>query len=161
MVLNAQNVQLDLDTVIERNKGALIAVLYEIQEFYRYLPEDVLRSLSVKINKPLIELYRVATFYKLFSLKKRGRYQVKVCTGTACHVRGSGQLVDEISDSLCVCRGETSADGEFSLETVNCLGACALGPLVEVNGKYHGNMTPKTTQDLLMKIKNGDNNKAE
>ncbi len=147
----------NLDLSLERNKGALIAILYDIQEHYRYLPEDVLKELAQKIGKPLIEIYRVATFYKLFSLKQRGRHQLKVCTGTACHVRGSERLVEEISKSLCVCRGETSADGEYSLDTVNCLGACALGPLVEVDGEYHGNTTPQSLKTILEKLKSGEN----
>lgn len=151
------NTPFDLDLSLERNKAALIAVLCDIQEHYRYLPEDVLRELSRKLDKPLIDIYRVATFYKLFSLEKRGRHQLKVCTGTACHVRGSEELVEEISRDLCVCRGETSADGEYSLVTVNCLGACALGPLVEVDGEYHGNITKKSLKAILDKLKAGKN----
>ncbi|MBS4023055.1 MAG: NAD(P)H-dependent oxidoreductase subunit E [Dethiobacter sp.] len=156
MAVRHQKEPLDLDLVISDNKQRIIAILYEIQKHYRYLPEDVLRELSVKINKPPIEIYRIATFYKLFSLKKKGRHQVTVCTGTACHVRGSEQLVEDIAGSLCVCRGETSADGEYSLTTVNCLGACARGPLVEVDGEYHGNVTSKKLKIILKKLKSGE-----
>jgi NADH-quinone oxidoreductase subunit E len=158
MAVQHKNEALNLDAVIEHNKQGIIAMLYAIQQHYRYLPEDVLRELSQKIDKPLIEIYRIATFYKLFSLTRRGRHQVTVCTGTACHVRGSEQLVDDISNELCICRGETSADGEFSLTTVNCLGACARGPLVEVDGEYHGNVTQKQLKGILKKLKAGNNN---
>lgn len=140
---------IDLEAVVDSNRRSLIAMLYAIQQHYNYLPEAVLRELAEKLDKPLIELYRVVTFYKLFSLEPRGRHRVVVCTGTACHIRGSEQIADEISRCLCVERGKTSADGEYSLDTVNCLGACAMGPLVEVDGEYHGNMTKKELSKIL------------
>ena len=148
--------QFNLDEVIDGNSNSIIGLLYAIQQYYRYLPEPVLRELSEKIDKPLIEIYRLATFYKLFSLTPRGRHQVTVCTGTACHVRGSNEIVNEISRKLCVCSGETSDDGEVSLNTVNCLGACALGPLVEIDGKYHGNISKEDLGTILEKVKKGE-----
>ena len=160
MKVKANN-PIDLQAVIDQHSRSLIAMLYAIQEHYNYLPEDILRELAVKLDKPLIEIYRVATFYKLFSLEPLGRHKITVCTGTACHVRGSEQLADEISSCLCVKRGETSPDGEYSLKTVNCLGACALGPLVEVDGEYHGNLTKKELQKILKDLKNSSDETAK
>lgn len=148
---------IDLAEVVAQNNRSLITMLYAVQKHYNYLPESVLRELAKMIDKPLIEVYRVATFYKLFSLKPRGRHKVVVCTGTACHVRGSEQIADEASRCLCVERGKTSEDGEFSLDTVNCLGGCALGPLVEVNGEYHGNLTKTELRNILEKLKQSSN----
>jgi NADH-quinone oxidoreductase subunit E len=144
---------IDLAEVVALNKHSLIAMLYAVQKHYNYLPESVLRELAKTINKPLIEIYRVATFYKLFSLEPRGRHKVVVCTGTACHVRGSEQIADEASRCLCLERGKTSEDGEFSLDTVNCLGGCALGPLIEVDGEYHGNLTKTELRKILENLK--------
>lgn len=143
----------DLATVVAQKRSSLIDMLYAIQKHYNYLPENVLRELAKMIDKPLIEIYRVATFYKLFSLQPRGRHKVVVCTGTACHVRGSEQIAEEVSRCLCLDRGKTSEDGEFSFETVNCLGGCALGPLVEVDGEYHGNLTKTELGKILEKLK--------
>lgn len=144
---------IDLAAVVEQNSRSLIAMLFAVQEHYNYLPENVLRDLAKRLNKPLIEIYRVATFYKLFSLQPKGRHKIVVCTGTACHVRGSEQIADEVSRCLCVERGKTSEDGEFSLDTVNCLGACALGPLIEVDGEYHGNLTKTELHKIMDKLK--------
>ncbi len=146
--------QMDLSAFVkEHDDSCLIKMLYAIQGHFNYLPEAVLRELAVLLNKPLIELYRIVTFYKVFSLEPRGRHKVTVCTGTACHVRGSEEIVEEASRCLCVERGKTSADGEYTLETVNCLGACALGPLVEIDGEYHGNLNKMDLRKLLEKMK--------
>lgn len=144
---------LDLDQLIAQNRRAIINILVAIQERYRYLPESVLAELADKLGMPLIEIYSLATFYKLFSLTPRGRHQIVICTGTACHVRGSEKLVDEVSRCLCLERGETTPDGEFSLDTVNCLGACALGPLVIVDQKYHGNMAVSEMNKIIQELK--------
>ncbi|MBT9172365.1 MAG: NADP-reducing hydrogenase subunit HndA [Syntrophomonadaceae bacterium] len=144
---------MDLSAMVKEHDRSLIQLLYAIQSHFNYLPEAVLRELAVLLNKPLMELYRIVTFYKVFSLEPRGRHKVTVCTGTACHVRGSEEIVEEVSRCLCVERGKTSADGEYTLETVNCLGACALGPLAEIDGEYHGNLNKVELRKILEKMK--------
>ncbi len=132
-----------------QNNVSLVALLQEVQERYNYLPEDVLRELAREKNLSLMEMYSVATFYKSFSLQPRGKHKVATCSGTACHVRGSEKVTEELSRVLGIKPGETSQDGAYSLETVNCLGACALAPLVVVDGEYHGNMTAARAAALI------------
>jgi NADH-quinone oxidoreductase subunit E len=134
------------DRIIDEYKGdktALIQVLLEIQRENRWLAKDVLTSVCEKLGVPLSRAYRVATFYKAFSLKPQGRHRISVCMGTACHVRNSPRLLDRVTDAVNIKPGETSADLRFSLETVNCLGCCALGPVMVVDGEYHSNPSPK------------------
>lgn len=135
------------------NNHSLVTLLHQVQESYNYLPEDVLRALAKEKNIPLIDLYRVATFYSLFSLKPKGKHKILTCTGTACHVRGSEKVTEEISRVLKILPGETTEDGEYSLEAVNCLGACALAPLVVVDEQYHANMTPGQVGSLFNGVK--------
>jgi len=118
-------------------RGGLIATLEEIQSEYGYLPEDTLRIVAARTGRSLVDVIGVASFYNLFSLKPRGRHLVSVCLGTACHVRGSHAILDEFEAQLGVGVGETTADDEFTLKTVNCLGACALGPVVVIDGRYY------------------------
>jgi len=127
----------------------LIEVLQDIQAKYNYLPEDVLRKVSQELEVPLIEVFRVANFYKAFTLKPRGKHLVTICMGTACHVRGAPKFVDEVLGYLKIKPGETTPDGVFTVETVNCLGACALGPVVVMDGKYHKHMTTEKLRLLL------------
>ena len=141
MVLSAERIHVDKKKFINKNGKSLVALLQDIQEQYNYLPEDVLRDVAAKQNLSLMDIYSVATFYKSFTLYPRGRHQVVTCSGTACHVRGSEKVTHEISRMLGIKPGETTADGEYSLESVNCLGACALAPLLVVDGEYHGNVT--------------------
>ena len=103
---------------------------------------------SDKLGVPLSQVYRVATFYKAFSLIPQGRHLFTVCMGTACHVRGSPRLLDRVEDTLKIKPGETSKDQKFTLETVNCLGCCALGPVMVADGNYHSNPSPKEVEDL-------------
>ena len=131
------------------NGLSIVTVLQSIQEKYNYLPEDLLKKTAQEMNIPLIEVYSVATFYKSFSLVPRGEHMIVTCMGTACHVRGSDAVTEEISRLLNVNRGATSNDGKYTLECVNCLGACALAPLVIVDGQYHGNMTPAKIHRLF------------
>ena len=131
----------------------LLSVLQDIQAKYGYLPEEKLIETSETLDMPLIDVYGVATFYKSFSLTPRGRHQVKVCLGTACHVRGANRIGKEIERKLAVGPGETSEDGEFSLETVMCLGCCAIGPVVVIDGKYYGQVTPMKVESILRTIK--------
>ena len=129
----------------------LIGILQDIQAEYNYLPYDSLIQVSEKMKIPFSQIYSMATFFKAFSLKERGKHLVTVCMGTACHVRKAPKIVEEISRSLGIKTGETTPDLKFTFETVNCLGACALGPVVVIDGKYHGNMTARKVASLLKK----------
>ena len=131
---------------------ALIMILQDVQKHYRYLPEDALRAVAKSMKLPLAQIYGVATFYRAFTLKPTGRNHICVCTGTACHVRQAVVIVDKLERDLGITAGETTADGEVSLETVNCLGACALGPLVTANGIYYGNMTVTKVDRMLSEV---------
>ena len=133
------------------NRDSLISILQDIQSEYHYLPEDALRAVASQLKLPLIQAYGVATFFKAFSLKPRGEHIVSVCLGTACHVRGAPAMLDEVKRQLGVDPGETTKDMQFSLETVNCLGACALGPIMVVDGNYHGQMSPGKVKKILKK----------
>jgi len=117
--------------------SSLIAVMQDLNRECRYVPEEALRVIARRLAVPLSRVYHVATFYTAFSLKPRGRHSIKVCMGTACHVRGAPRILDQFARKLAISPGETTPDGEFTLETVNCLGACALGPVVVVDDHYH------------------------
>jgi NADH-quinone oxidoreductase subunit E len=123
-----------------QDQGGLISILEEIQGKYGFLPEDALRLVAKETERSLVDIYGVATFYRSFSLKPRGKHLVSVCLGTACHVRGGPVIAEELKRQLGVGPGETSQDKEFTLETVNCLGACALGPMVVADGHYFSNV---------------------
>ena len=132
--------------------GSLIAALEEIQQRYRYLPPEALILASERLVVPLSQAYSVATFYNAFSLKPKGKHCLNVCMGTACHVRGSPQVLDRLESKLGIRAGETSRDHLFTLETVNCLGACALGPIVVTDDEYSGQMTTQKVDQLLKNI---------
>ena len=132
--------------------GSLIAALEEIQERYRYLPPEALILASERLGVPLSQTYAVATFYNAFSLKPKGKHCLHVCMGTACHVRGSPQVLDRLEAKLGIKAGETTRDHVITLETVNCLGACALGPIVVTDGEYSGQMTTQKADQLLKTI---------
>ncbi len=134
-------------------KSSLLPLLLETQEKYHYLPEDELRRISLALDVPLSEVYGVATFYKAFSLVPRGKNIVTVCSGTACHVRGSVRLVGELEKWLGVRAGQNTSDGIFSFETVDCLGCCALGPVMVVNGQYYSNMKSSRAIALLKRMR--------
>ena len=135
------------------SRDNLISILQDIQSEYHYLPEDVLRVVTRQLDLRLIQVYGVATFFKAFSLKPRGEHMVSVCLGTACHVRGAPAVLDEVKRQLGIEPGETTEDMQFTLETVNCLGACALGPIIVVDSKYHGQMSPGKVKKVLKKRK--------
>jgi len=120
------------------DKSALIQVLLDIQRENRWLPKDALKLVSRKLGIPLTQIYHTSTFYKAFSLKPKGRHSVSVCLGTACQVRGAPRLLDRAMETLKIKPGETSTDMRFSLDTVNCLGCCAIGPVMVVDGEYYG-----------------------
>jgi NADH-quinone oxidoreductase subunit E len=127
-------------------------MLEEVQSHHRYLPRDVLILISERLNIPLSQVYSVATFYNAFSLEPIGRHRFQVCTGTACHVRGAMQVLDRLETQLGIQAGQTSADLEYTLQTVNCLGACALGPIVVADGEYAGQITASKVDRLLKRI---------
>lgn len=134
-------------------QAGIITTLEGIQDRFGYLPEEELRTLANETGHSLIDIYGVATFFKAFSLTPRGKHYVTVCMGTACHVRGAQQISEKIERDLDVKVGQTTKDNLFTLEAVNCLGACALGPIVVVDGEYHGNMNVIRTEKLFKKLK--------
>jgi NADH-quinone oxidoreductase subunit E len=133
-------------------EGSLIGALEEIQERYRYLPPEAIMMVSESFDVPLSRAFAVATFYNAFSLKPKGKYCLHVCMGTACHVRGSPQVLDRMETKLGIKAGETTSDQLVTLETVNCLGACALGPIVVTDGDYSGGMTPQKVDQLVRRL---------
>jgi len=141
-----------VDQIIDKYQGEasmLIQVLLEIQSENHWLPKEALERISEKLEVPLSRIQHIATFYKAFSLVPKGRHEVHICMGTACHVRGATRVLDTVQDFTGIRPGETDLDLKFSLETVNCLGCCALGPVMEVDGKTHGKMSPAETADVL------------
>lgn len=129
--------------------SSLIQVLLEIQSENRWLPKEALALVGEKLKIPMTRIQHIATFYKAFSLVPKGRHEIHICMGTACHVRGAMRVLDAVQDLTGIKPGETDLELKFSLETVNCLGCCALGPVVEIDGTTHGKMTPSMTSDAL------------
>lgn len=141
-----------IDQIINIHQGdasSLIQVLLEIQKENHWLPKEALDRISEKLSVPLSQIQHITTFYKAFSLVPRGRHEIHVCLGTACHVRGASHVLDTIQDLIGIRPGETDLDLKFSLDTVNCLGCCALGPVMEVNGKHYGKIVPAQTGEVL------------
>ena len=134
-------------------KGALIPLLQEIQEKYGYLSQDALSTLAEEIKVSENEIFGVATFYAQFKFKKPGLHQVKVCLGTACHVRGGAGIMESVERELGIHPGDTTADGKFSLERVACMGCCALAPVIVVDEKVHGKMAQTKLKKLLNELK--------
>jgi len=135
--------------------GGLIAILQDVQARYGYLPPDALTAVAEKTGRSLTDVYGVATFFRSFSLKPRGKHACSVCLGTACHVRGAPVIAEEFGRVLGVGPGETTSDREFTLETVNCLGACALGPIVVIDGRYFSDVGPVRVKEILEQAHNG------
>jgi len=135
--------------------GGIIGILEDIQANFGYLPEEALRTVAAKTGRSLVDIYGVATFYRAFSLKPRGKHLISACLGTACHVRGAPAVAEELIKQLGINPGETTSDNEFTLETVNCLGACALGPIVVVDGHYFSNVKTTKVKAILGKVKEG------
>ncbi len=150
------DLQKKVDEIVDRYDASpswLLAMLQDIQAEYNYLPRKALEHVAERVGVPLTRVSGLATFFAAFSLKPRGKHVCQVCMGTACHVRGAPRLVDEFERELGVVPGETSADGLFTVETVNCVGACAMGPVVVVDGVYHGDMTPTAVQKLVRRLR--------
>jgi len=137
------------------DRSGLISILQDIQDEYGYLPEKALRMTAEKTGRSLVDIYSVATFYRSFSLKPRGKHLICACLGTACHVRGAARIVDELKRQLNIKAGETTPDKEFTLETVNCLGACALGPVVVIDGHYFSKVRRSKVKQLLDRAQEG------
>ncbi len=139
----------------EGERGQIISILEDIQSKYSYLPEQSLRMVAEQTGHSLVDIFGVATFYKAFSLKPRGRHLISCCSGTACHVRGAPRIAKRLERELKIKAGETTPDKEFTFETVNCLGACALGPIVVVDGHYFSNVKPNDITGILERAKEG------
>ena len=137
----------------EHNQGQLIGILQDVQKEYNYLPKPALERVAKLLRVPLSRVYAVATFFKTFSLDPRGKHHVCVCMGTACHVRGAPRVLDEMGRATGLAAGQTATDLSFTLETVNCVGCCALGPVVVVNGEYHGKMDSQKASQLIDELK--------
>ena len=149
-----------IDSILDqhgRDPAAIIAILQDLQDRVNYLPENAMRYVAEQLDIPTSKVYSLATFYRAFSLEPRGKHLIYVCTGTACHVRGAIKIVDALERELGIGAGETDEQLEFTLETVNCLGACALGPVVVADGEYHGQMTGAKAVRLINKLR--DNGK--
>jgi len=157
----------EIDAIIKRygaKESAILAILQDVQAKEKYLPKEALEYLGEKLHIPLNKIYRIATFYRAFSLKPRGRHEICVCMGTACHVRGAQRIADQMNLQLGIRPGETTEDQNFTLETVYCLGVCAAGPVVAIDGQYFGKMSPGKVEGTLKKFrsdkKEGLNGKA-
>ena len=141
-----------VDKVIESwgaDPAVLIPMMQDLQAEYNYLPRKALDHLHQKLNLPLVRVAEVATFYKAFSLKPKGKYIIQVCTGTACHLRGAPRIADSFQRELGIEVNGTTKDGLFTLSTVNCLGACALAPVVKVNEEVHGQVSSEKVKKII------------
>ena len=148
-----------LDSILDRfgrDPSQIIAILHRVQDRHRYLPEEELRYLADRLSIPESQLFHLSTFYGSFSLKPKGKHVCSVCMGTACHVRGAPRVLEELERKLEIKAGETTGDGEFSIDTVNCLGACALGPVIVIDGDYHGQMTGAKAGRQVKKIRKSE-----
>jgi len=141
-----------VDRIIDEHgaeASSLIQVLLELQAENHWLPREALSRVAERLSVPLSRVRHIATFYKAFSLVPKGRHEVHVCMGTACHVRGSARILDKVKDATGIQPGETDLDLKFSLETVNCLGCCALGPVMVIDGKTHGKLSPSAATEVM------------
>jgi NADH-quinone oxidoreductase subunit E len=137
-------------------QGSLIAMLWDIQSEYNYLPRSALQLVANRTGYSLVDIYGLATFFSSFSLEPRGRHLVSVCTGTACHVRNAPKVLDEFEKTLGISAGETTKDRNFSLGTVNCMGACALAPVAVIDGECERNVAPTRVRRLIERCSSGD-----
>ncbi|MEM3048710.1 MAG: NAD(P)H-dependent oxidoreductase subunit E [Candidatus Bathyarchaeia archaeon] len=150
--IRLQGVAAIVNRIVEEygyDKSMLIQVLLRLQKSFSWLPMEMLLEVSKQLKVPLSQVYQIATFYKAFSLTPRGRHLVRVCMGTACKVRGATNILEKIQRVLKIERDETTPDGRFTLETINCAGCCALGPVITVDGEYHGNVKTHNVEKIL------------
>ncbi len=153
--------QSEINAIVDRYEGkesSILAILQDIQAREKYLPKEALEQVGEILHIPINKIYRIATFYRAFSLTPRGLHEVQVCLGTACHVRGGARIMDRLTTELGIRAGETTPDRKFTLETVNCLGVCASGPIMVVDGHYFGKMNPAQVKEVLGQF---DSNKKE
>ena len=144
------------------DRKELIHILHSVQSEYGYIPPDAISQIAQYLKISESDIYGVLTFYKAFSLKPRGKHIVTICMGTACHVRGAPRILDEFSRQLALSAGETSEDNQFTLETVNCVGACALGPIAITDGEYHGQVKTGDIEKIIQSIpENNEEDKKE
>ncbi|MFC2003456.1 NAD(P)H-dependent oxidoreductase subunit E [Chloroflexota bacterium] len=149
-VKDKQKVEAILDRY-QRDQSLLVSILQDVQAEFYYLPEDTIKEVSRGLGIPLTQVYSVSTFFKAFSLEPRGRHLIHVCLGTACHVRGAVRVLEKIERELGIKAGETTEDLRYTLERVNCVGACALGPIIIADEQYSGEMTTGKVNPLLEK----------
>ncbi|MCP4199363.1 MAG: NAD(P)H-dependent oxidoreductase subunit E [Proteobacteria bacterium] len=149
----------NVDTIIDANgadASSLLAIMQDVQDDARYLPREAMTRISERLSIPIAQVYRMATFFESFHLEPRGKHICTVCMGTACHVRGASRLVEQLERDLDIPSGGTTSDLMFTIEEVNCVGACALGPLVIVDGDYKGNMTSGRLQKVVKRMKKAE-----
>ncbi len=145
-----------VNAIIDRymeDQGALIQILLDVHQEYNWVLPEAAKLISDRMDIPITQVYRVASFYKALSLTPRGKHLVKVCLGTACHVRGGVGIMDRVSQIMGIEHGDTTKDGRFTVERVNCLGCCALGPIMTVDGEYYGKMIPEKVDGVLENYK--------
>ncbi len=145
-----------IDSIIQQygaRESAILGILQDIQTEEKYLPKEALEYVSQKMNIPLVQVFRIATFYNALSLKPRGKHKIDVCLGTACHVRGGGRILEKLERELGIPVGETTKDKKFTLESVRCLGCCSLGPVAVIDGKVFGRLGQDKVPSLLKEFK--------
>jgi len=156
---------LNLDDIIEKqfnnDKENLIMMLQEIQMQYNYIPGPAIEYLAEKLHTPLSQIYGVGTFYKSFSLEPRGKHIISVCRGTACHVRGAEKVLERITDTLFIRDGQTTQDGQFTLESVRCIGCCSLGPVIKIDEDIHGLITTDKVGKILSQYGNSEKSRQK
>ena len=141
-----------IDKIIDKyvnEKGILIQLLLDIQHEFHWIPKDAIKRISERLKIPYSQIFRVASFYTALSLKPTGLHLIRVCVGTACYIRGGPRIVNSVERKLGIRSGETTSDGKFTLETVNCLGCCALGPVMEIDGQYFGKLNSANLEKIL------------
>lgn len=149
----------NVDAIVDRYESApssLLAIMQDVQDEARYLPREAMERVAERLRIPIARVYQMATFFESFHLEPRGKHICTVCMGTACHVRGAQRLVEQLERDLEIPSGGTTGDLMFTIEEVNCVGACALGPLVIVDSEYHGNMTSGSLQKLVKKMRKAE-----
>jgi NADH-quinone oxidoreductase subunit E len=151
--MNFNAVDLIVDKYQEK-RTALISILHDVQDRYKYLPDEALKMVASRLRMDINEIYGVATFYKSFSLTPQGKHSITLCLGTACHVRGGPKILRELKGLLHIEPGQTTPDRQFSLNVVNCLGVCAIGPVMMVDGKFYGEMNAIRAKKIIEKLNN-------
>lgn len=151
--MNLNPVDLIVDKYQEK-RTALISILHDVQDRYKYLPDEALKMVASRLRMDINEIYGVATFYKSFTLTPQGKHSITLCLGTACHVRGGPKMLRELKGLLHIEPGQTTADRQFSLNVVNCLGVCAIGPVMMVDRKFYGEMSSIRAKKIIEKLNN-------